>query len=280
MQDIIISQPWGGLGDNLQFSTLPELFAAKGHKVFVSADNAFRNAEIADLVWSRNPFIKGYSDAPANAGAVVSFDNIPKSLGYIERIEMAHGLEPRNRFPKIYYKPQIRPEFEGAIVIDINSITVGYGNDVLSRYVESVFCDYGYDRGKAIQIRFAKSLACGFDPKNLQAFTGHTVSSIYEYCDILGSCHAFVTTHSGAHALAVALRQFGRLPLVHCYCNNDQYNSRQFIFEGVHYHLDDPLANKRLAIKARKEKVKELFPRLFPPKLIAGLLPMAETFWI
>jgi hypothetical protein len=35
MSKIIISQPWGGLGDNLHFSTLPELFSKKGYEVYI-----------------------------------------------------------------------------------------------------------------------------------------------------------------------------------------------------------------------------------------------------
>ena len=32
---ICISQPWGGLGDNLAFSTLPELYSKLGHDVYI-----------------------------------------------------------------------------------------------------------------------------------------------------------------------------------------------------------------------------------------------------
>ena len=32
----ILAQPWGGLGDNLQFSTLPEKFSEKNIEVFIS----------------------------------------------------------------------------------------------------------------------------------------------------------------------------------------------------------------------------------------------------
>jgi len=56
---IIISQPWGGLGDNLHYSTLPELFSNKGYDVYISNNNKVRNSEIFDLVWKMNPYIKG-----------------------------------------------------------------------------------------------------------------------------------------------------------------------------------------------------------------------------
>ena len=59
MSKIIISQPWGGLGDNLHFSTLPELFSKKGHEVYISENNAVRNAEIFDFTKnSRSTIVK------------------------------------------------------------------------------------------------------------------------------------------------------------------------------------------------------------------------------
>ena len=46
----ILYQPWGGLGDNLQFSTLPEMFSKLGYEVYISDKNAYRSVEIFDLV--------------------------------------------------------------------------------------------------------------------------------------------------------------------------------------------------------------------------------------
>lgn len=49
---IIIYQPWGGLGDNLQYSTLPELFNEKGIKCYIHVDNSTRNDnEVYDIIW-------------------------------------------------------------------------------------------------------------------------------------------------------------------------------------------------------------------------------------
>ena len=39
---IVISQPWGGLGENLMYSTLPERFAAVGIPSYISRKNALR----------------------------------------------------------------------------------------------------------------------------------------------------------------------------------------------------------------------------------------------
>jgi len=259
---IIIHQPWGGLGDNLQFSTLPEGYAALGRPVFISTKNAFRNQEIAELVWGQNPYVQGYSDLPPNAGACVDFSNVPKSLAYIERIEKAHGLQPANRYPKIYYQPNPNPGFADSIVIDVNSVTVPFPVTALEQYVRSVLEDFGYDARHAVQIEFPSSPAQGFVPRKLPGYGRHLIKNIFEYCDILGSSKALITTHSGAHALAAALRRTNARLQIHCYCNIDQFNSRLFIFDGVQYHIDDPALNRLAERRTRKQKIKRLARRM------------------
>jgi hypothetical protein len=56
---IVIHQQYGGLGDNLQYSTLPELYSKQGYDVYIHTNNVVRNKEIHDLVWELNPYIKG-----------------------------------------------------------------------------------------------------------------------------------------------------------------------------------------------------------------------------
>ena len=53
-----IYQPWGGLGDNLAHSIIPELCKATGNKCYLSKHNAHRNQQIYDLVWGLNPFLE------------------------------------------------------------------------------------------------------------------------------------------------------------------------------------------------------------------------------
>lgn len=260
---IIIHQPWGGLGDNLQFSTLPEGYAALGRPVFISAKNAFRNQEIAELVWGWNPYVQGYSDLPPNAGACVDFSNVPKSLSYIERIEKAHGLPPINRSPKIYYQPIPNRSFTDSIIIDVNSVSVPFPTIALGQYVRSVLKDFGYDTHHAVQIEFPTSPAQGFVERKLPGYGRYRIKNIFEYCDILASSKALITTHSGAYALAVALRRTNARLQIHCYCNLDQFNSRLFIFDGVQYHIDDPALNHLAERKIRKQKIKRLARRMF-----------------
>ena len=71
MSDVLIKAYHGGLGDCLQFSTLPEQFSKQqGRNTYVLDESNFRNKEIYDLVWGCNPYIKGVKSGHWNAGDI------------------------------------------------------------------------------------------------------------------------------------------------------------------------------------------------------------------
>ena len=55
-KELVLHQPWGGLGDNLQFSTLPRRLHKLNCEFNISNKNAYRNDEIKKIVWDINPF--------------------------------------------------------------------------------------------------------------------------------------------------------------------------------------------------------------------------------
>ena len=56
MSDVYLKAWQGGLGDALQFSTLPEEFSKQqNRKTYIVADAPFRNEGIYDLVWDKIP---------------------------------------------------------------------------------------------------------------------------------------------------------------------------------------------------------------------------------
>ena len=119
----IIYQPWGGLGDNLQFSTLPELFHNQGHDVYISQKNAYRNIEILDLVWKLNPFIKGFINEMPNCGSCVPYKRIEQNKSIIFNQEICHNVVPINEIPKIYYEPKKNKKYENAILVDLSAFS-------------------------------------------------------------------------------------------------------------------------------------------------------------
>lgn len=125
-EKIIIFQDWGGLGDNLQFSTLPEMFAKKrGYNcAWISNKNVYRYEGIKELVWDANPYVAGYTDEAPNAGVAGghAYQDVCNK-NHIKGVEKIHGLEPTNDYPKIYYKfnEEDRAKYEGKIFIDLTA---------------------------------------------------------------------------------------------------------------------------------------------------------------
>ena len=141
MNKIVISQPWGGLGDNLQYSTLPKLYSELGCDVYISRTNAYRNPEIYDLVWKLNPYVKGETDEPPNAGACRPLQFITDQ--FITNIERSHGLlHGTDIYPSIYYTPTKIPSLENTLIYDITSISSAYSDEYINRSFTQIFDKY------------------------------------------------------------------------------------------------------------------------------------------
>ncbi len=237
----ILFQPWGGLGDNLQFSTLPERFAERGERFLISERNAVRNPEIHELVWGCNPFVAGRSAEEPTAGLpkLERLNSISWHHSFIERIEMAHGLEPRHSHPRIHYQPQRDPSLADAVLIDVGSTTTTYAPAVVHDYVSRMLQRYGRRLEDVRQVTFSGSVRQHDGARYTVAPL--TIPSIFRYCDALASCKAFITVWSGAHALAAAIRggegKAGAGPDIHCLITANGFNSRIHQFPGVDYHI-------------------------------------------
>lgn len=236
---IIISQTLGpGLGDNLLCSTLPERFAALGKEVFISSKNPVHNQNIHDLVWGCNPYVKGVVDEEPNAGLCFGWpENVLRRRdNYVYFIEAANDLEPINRVPKIYYKPNIIPELSDKIILDLNSRTIVDFQKDLPTFLSTLFPAYGYDFKSALQV--------GFEPTakitNISKVSGVDtilLQGLYHYCDVLYSCRAFFTVLSGAHVLATAIRSDRPTPNINCLISKHDFNQRLITFPGVEYFV-------------------------------------------
>jgi hypothetical protein len=210
--DIIISQPWGGLGDNLQYSTLPELYSKLGHKVYISSTNAYRNPEIYDLVWKLNPYVSGISDAPANAGACKHYINNPE-YSFVKNWELAHGLVNGYRdYPVVYYVPNIIQDLSNVVLYDVTSISTNPHDDTIDSCFKSIFNTYIDSTIKKIE--FTK-----INNRVLSNFSHeiYTINTIFDMCDALYSCKAFIGLFSGSSVLAAALKQYSQSPELHIF---------------------------------------------------------------
>lgn len=237
MDEIIISQNWGGLGDNLQFSTLPESFFNMGKKVFISSSNKCRNEEIFELVWRSNPFISGISNLPENAGQCLESEymNLSNIPYFMHRWERAHGLPAKNLFPKIYRSHKVIDEIRDKFIIDLSSTTTNYPMEIIVDFIKKFQLLHMVNVKDLLQVVFKKNVS-----KNTLRISGIDdilVDDIFHYCDIIHSAKAICTVFSGGCVLASSIRQFSDRPGIYCLVRNDFYNTGAYIFSNVRYHV-------------------------------------------
>lgn len=224
----ILHQPWGGLGDNLQYSTLPERFSELGYEVYISDKNACRNFEIFELVWKLNPYVKGISSESANIGESFFVKNVVikiknnktgkivdkvasmhsrykraysnKSIIYNQ--EALHGFDPKNETPKIYYKPKTIHDFQDKIFIDLSAVS----NTPIKPKNLDEYLQYKHPNLKIIIPNFDKKI----DNKQNINFNYNEdikIQSIFHFCDLIHSCKHFYCCLSGQATLASALNK-------------------------------------------------------------------------
>lgn len=231
---IIISQPWGGLGDNLQFSTLPQLYSEKGFDVYISSDNIYRNPQIADITWKINPYIKGISDLPPNSGACKGVYWINNE--YIKSIEYAHGFrEGLNKYPVIYYTPKKIETLANTVVYDMNASSNAYSDIfILSSFVK-IFNQYpGCEKKKIIPTSLENVRTTpGFFTESIE------VHNLFDYCDIIYSCKALICLRTGTAVLASAVKRDNLTPDIHSIHNEEKRDPEGFLFDNVTYYFSE-----------------------------------------
>jgi FkbM family methyltransferase len=236
---VVLAQPWGGLGDNLQFSTLPELYARENIGFYLSTANKYRNTEILSAVWAGNPYVKGILNEPATIGAITNEAHLGGyriDIPFISRIEMAHGFKPSGRFPVVYDIPKLREELLGKTLVDLSSVSEQGSRESLLRFLQATLAWYKLKQEDLIQVRFANySTEKGLDFSDIPVVS---VASLAEYASVLYSVSLMITVHSGAQSLAVAVRGLpgARLTKIYCSVPVMQFNCRNYIYEDVQYY--------------------------------------------
>ena len=236
---IIISQPWGGLGDNLQYSTLPELFSKKGYDVYISNNNKVRNNEIFDLIWKMNPYIKGISND--NQGIIIGANiqnRWPKAeynYFFIHRIEIGHGHLATNLYPKIYYLPKNIVEYSKFTVIDITGDSQSFELkfESLQKHINDYIKNNNIDIASVRVVNF-NNIKKSQNTHYFPTYNIINVNNIYEYCDIINSCKNYLTSNSGAHSLASAIKQDKQSPTIMCW--NHWENWPECYEKGYYYY--------------------------------------------
>ena len=116
----ILYVAFGGLGDHLLFSTLPELLDYHGYDFYLSHLSEFRNTQTLDLVWKSNPYFKGISEEPPNCGhGYTDLENQDPEVTLNRNIEVKMGFKESNlpnksNYPIIYYSPKLIDKFKAS----------------------------------------------------------------------------------------------------------------------------------------------------------------------
>jgi hypothetical protein len=234
---------WAGLGDNLQVSTIPRRFFEKyGYKgVYISNSNPYRNIEIKELIWDKNPYIAGFTDKKGINivdNGLVKFDGVTPWIANMERI---YGFEPPyTPRPEIYY------DFKSEDVFNVKEktivdITCSNENDTMNKinYRQNIKKYFNKLNTKITLVRLNNI-------KTTKTFTDYTneiisnndyefidIDSIYDYCEIIKNCKDYICTFSGSHSLAAAIRDSFT-----CFVSEQYYKIKIFIYEGkINYVL-------------------------------------------
>ena len=238
MDDVILSAFHGGLGDNLQFSTLPEEFhKQQGRDTYIWSQASFRNQEIYDLVWGCNPYVKGIKDGTWTAGDTPEIGHKTIISDCIMNWEALHGLEPTNRYPKIYYKPKKIHGFHNIILVDLSSISITYDSkEILDLYstIKNLHKDM-----KFFGVEFTNKIK---DATIIEPDVDNTIliEDIFTYVDLMYSSFGVVSLHSGQNHLASAIKnQYNKDLKVYCLMDDVEYVRQKtkgiFVFDNVTY---------------------------------------------
>ena len=225
---IVISQPWGGLGDNLQFSTLPKLYSDLGYEVFISYSNICRNDEMYDLIWKKNPYIKGITRLPPNAGACKGLNYYTEEA--FKNVELTHGLTLGTcKYPQVYYTPNKIPELNETIIVDLTSISSSYTDSFINELINIINTQFPNMPKK--QLRFKK-----IENTSRIVWDILDVQSIYHYSDIIASCNTFICLHSGGAVLGSALKQDNTSPNIVCFHHTrPSRKGLMYYFDNISY---------------------------------------------
>ena len=205
MSDVkTIYQPWGGLGDNLAHSIIPELCNIAGYKCFLSKNNAYRNEQIYDLIWKANPFLeKEQPDTHDLSWLDRCGEYENKGLNHVQVIQKTYGFNTSFEYPKIYYTPKFLPEYKNSTFIDFNSISVGYDKDILQNKLRQLMIENKMHDNVFI---VTHSKIDNTQYKLDFATEIIDINDLFFYSDIVYSCKNIIKLNSGMTNLASTIK--------------------------------------------------------------------------
>ena len=203
-EEIVIYQPWGGLGDNLAHTVIPRLCKVNNIKCFLSHQNAYRNQQIYDFVWKDNPYLTGMKDGEDLSWCDQRPDHaIRKDYNEIQAIQKTHGFEPITEYPDIHYTPSKISKFEGKTILDISAYSLG--KDCNVDVIKNIMSKLDLKKDETIELTHSQ-VTYGTVYRVSEQFDSADVNDFFTYSDILYSCKRYVTLNNGPASLASGIK--------------------------------------------------------------------------
>ena len=204
-KELIIQPRYGGLGDHLQYSSLPELLRKqKGIKTLISNKSVYRNNGIRDFVWGNNPYIKftGRKGWYINNPVEINFDTWDE---YVQKLFELEG----DGNPKIYYEPGSIAGIKGKTVVDFSFGPSGIANGYCERDFQSKLVGFIRDNiGDFVLVSYKQSVfSKELEEKILRELkpSCYCAGFIEELANVLYSAKERYLFYSGAASLSAAL---------------------------------------------------------------------------
>lgn len=236
---------FGGLGDHLAFSTIPEMCYRNGYDLYLSDRTKFRDNQIFELVWKLNPFFKGITDEAPNCGhdGYTNLENYDYNESIHRNYEIKIGfndtkLEHGSKYPIIYYTPSKINEYEDYILIDLNSVSISeYDLDVIKNHV----LNHKNENFLFISPTYSKPII------NIDFLSGTNVTEIktkdiFNYADLIFSCKKIICLWSGSSVLSSTIKNQYKSNLeIDCFKNYKIHSNfgvsdkTHFWYENINY---------------------------------------------
>tara|TARA_B100000900_G_C20591370_1_gene721743 strand:+ start:2025 stop:2927 length:903 start_codon:yes stop_codon:yes gene_type:complete len=253
VSNAIFSQPWGGLGDNLQFSNLPKLFNSIDKKFYISFLNYSRNKEIYDLAWGNNSNVENRRKLFPNVGYKLlldcKFKVFDKKFNNIQNINKLHGFDASEGFPEISIKDQNHKfiEEKNDIVIDFNAYSLF--ENTHRRYKKDSFNNMvkNFSSKNTIELVYPHLYKNNLFKSNNKV---KEINNLESLISTLINTKLFVCLNSGSHILASGLKNLTGYPkkvVSFNSCHDDikvkdgkiENKKGKFYFDNVYYEFLD-----------------------------------------
>jgi len=205
-KEVIIYQPWGGLGDNLAHTTIPRLCQDLGYKCLLSNHNKFKNQDIFDLLYKDLDCIDGVTDKINDSWQNYDQVNQP-GWNHIRHVQVGYGFKSAPfYYPIINYQPKFIEELKNATLVDLS------GEHCYTYYPEL----YNKENilkitNRIIELEKYKNILT-IEKNNYENIDikvpseSYNINSLFDYADAIFSCKNFICIDSGQGNLACTIK--------------------------------------------------------------------------